>query len=75
MPMLQISVKPNSKHQAIEILDDGSLVIRLKSSPVDGKANAELIALLAKQFAVPKSSVRIKSGQTSRRKLVEVDNP
>jgi uncharacterized protein len=75
MPVLQINVKPNSKHQTIETLADGSLVIRLKSSPVDGKANAELIALLAKQFAVPKSSVHIKSGQTSRRKLVEIEAP
>lgn len=73
MTVLQVNVKPNSKTQAIEILDDGSLVIRLKSSPIDGKANAELIALLAKQFAVPKASVHIKSGQTSRRKLVEID--
>lgn len=74
MTLLRVNVKPNSKLQAIETLSDGSFVIRLKSSPVDGKANAELISLLAKQFSVSKSSVRIKAGQTSRQKLVEIDN-
>lgn len=75
MAVFRIKVKPNSATQTVEPLSDGSLLIRVKASPVDGKANEELIKLLAKQFAVPKSSVRIKSGQTSRNKLVEIDDP
>ncbi|MBD1807251.1 DUF167 domain-containing protein [Microcoleus sp. FACHB-SPT15] len=45
----------------------------LKSPPVDGKANKELIELLAKKFDVSKSQIRIKLGLSSRIKLVEID--
>ncbi len=69
----RVKVKPNSKSQNIKEEADGSLIVQLKSSPVDGKANNELIKLLAKQFDVPKSNIRIKSGLSSRQKLIEVD--
>lgn len=72
MPLYRIKVKPNSKQQQIIEEPDGSLTIRLKSPPVDGKANAELIKLLADKFEVPKSAIVIKSGVSSRNKLVEV---
>jgi len=69
----QVKVKPNSKQQNIQEAADGSLTVHLKSSPVDGKANEELISLLAKKFDVPKSQVTIKSGLSSKNKLVEID--
>jgi hypothetical protein len=69
----QVKVKPNSKKQAIEELADGSFTVHLKSPPVDGKANKELIELLAEKFDVPKSQIRIKSGLSSRNKLIEID--
>lgn len=69
----RVKVKPNSKRQKIEELADGSLIIHLKSPPVDGKANEELIKLLAKKFDVPKSYIRIRSGTTSRQKVIEID--
>jgi len=69
----RVKVKPNSQQQKIEELEDGSLNIHLKSPPVDNKANEELIKLLAKKFDVPKSSIRIKSGVTSRQKLITID--
>ncbi|MCT7984184.1 DUF167 domain-containing protein [Laspinema sp. A4] len=72
MPLYRIKVKPNSKQQQITEEPDGSLTIRLKSPPVDGKANAELIKLLSDKFEVPKSAVVIKSGVSSRNKVVEV---
>ncbi|MDB9476686.1 DUF167 domain-containing protein [Dolichospermum circinale] len=68
-----VKVKPNSQQQKIEELADGSLNVHLKSPPIDGKANEELIKLLAKKFDVPKSSITIKSGVTSRKKLIEID--
>lgn len=68
-----VKVKPNSQQQKIEELADGSLNVHLKSPPVDGKANEELIKLLAKKFDVPKSSITIKSGVTSRNKLITID--
>lgn len=70
----QVKVKPNSKKQAIAESTDGILTVHLKSPPVDGKANKELIEVLAKQFDVPKSQIRIKSGLSSRIKLVEIDS-
>jgi uncharacterized protein (TIGR00251 family) len=69
----QIKVKPNSKQQIIQEALDGSLTVHLKSLPVDGKANKELIEILAKRFDVSKSQIRIKSGLSSRNKLVEID--
>jgi hypothetical protein len=69
----KVKVKPNSKIQKIEEQADGSLSVRLKSPPVDGKANEELIKLLAEKFDVPKSHITIKSGLSSRQKLVEID--
>ncbi len=70
--ILTIKVKPNSKNQSIEEQPDGSLTVHLKSPPVDGKANQELIVILAKKFKVPKSSIAIKCGLSSKNKLVEI---
>ena len=68
-----IKVKPNSQQQKIIKEADGSLSISLKSPPVNGKANEELIKLLAKKFSVPKSRITIKLGLSSRQKLVIID--
>ncbi|MGH1395528.1 MAG: DUF167 domain-containing protein [Trichormus sp.] len=69
----KVKVKPNSKQQKILEESDGSLTVHLKSPPVDGKANEELIKLLADKFDLPKSQIRIKSGLSSRQKLIEID--
>lgn len=74
MTTLRVKVKPNSKKQDIQTADDGSLVVFLKSPPVDGKANAELIKLLADKFNVAKSSIQIKSGASSRQKWIEIED-
>ena len=69
----RVKVKPNSKQQKIIEELDGSLTVHLKSPPVNGKANQELIKILAKKFNIPKSDVIIKSGLSSRHKLIEID--
>ena len=69
----RVKVKPNSKQQSIKEETDGSFTIHLKSSPVDGKANEELIKILAKKFDVPDSKIRIKSDLSFRQKLIEID--
>jgi uncharacterized protein len=69
----KVKVKPNSKQQKITEQPDGSLIVYLKSPPIDGKANEELIKLLAENFDVPKAQIRIKSGLSSRQKLIEID--
>lgn len=69
---ITVKVKPNAKQQQIEMLEDGSLRVSLKSSPVEGKTNQELIAILAKKFGVNKSQIVIKLGQTSKSKVIEI---
>ncbi len=71
---LAMKVKPNSKQPRIEQQPDGSLIAHLKSPPAEGKANEELIAGLAAKYGVPKSRVRIRSGASSRNKIVEIDD-
>ena len=72
MPTILVKVKPNGRASELEALEDGSYAATLRSPPVDGKANAELIGLVAKHFKVPKASVSIKSGAGARTKLVTV---
>ena len=52
---------------------DGAIKIRLAAPPVDGAANSALIEFVAKRLGVAKSSVRIVGGETSRRKVIEMD--
>ena len=69
----RVQVKPNSKNPRIEEAADGSLTVFLKSPPIEGRANEELIERLAGHYRVPKSHLRIKLGAASRNKLVEID--
>jgi len=71
--VIQVKVKPNSRISAFEQAEGGTWLARLRSAPVDGKANAELIALVAEHYQCPKSAVSIKSGASGRIKLVRID--
>ncbi|MCK5786220.1 MAG: DUF167 domain-containing protein [Candidatus Sabulitectum sp.] len=74
--LLRIKVIPgSSRTEFIAFMDDGSYKIRLKAAPVHGKANAELLRWLSKQFAVGRDTLLIKSGSTSRRKTVRINSP
>ncbi|MCD6480029.1 DUF167 domain-containing protein [Candidatus Bathyarchaeota archaeon] len=56
----------------IEVLED-RIIVGVKSKPIGGKANRELIRKLAKHFGVSTSQVRIVSGLRSRDKIVEIE--
>lgn len=58
--------------KVLEILADQSVKITVAAPPEGGKANAELLAFLAKEFGVQKQQVELVSGQTSRTKLIRV---
>lgn len=75
MRVIQVKVRPNGRESALEALSDGTFTATLKAPPVDGKANAELVALVARHFQVPKSAVAIKTGAGARIKRVTVDLP
>ena len=70
---LQLKAKPGSSRSELVQEPDGTWTARLKSPPVDGKANAELIALVARHFGCAKSAVSIHSGGGSRFKRVRVE--
>lgn len=70
---LSVKVKPNAKTTALEQLADGTWLATVKAAPVDGKANAALIALVADYFSVPKRAVTITAGAGGRVKRVTVD--
>ena len=72
MPLLMVKAKPNSRVSALTRQDDGTWLAQLKSAPVDGKANAELIGLVAREFGCQKSAVDIKTGAGSKLKRVIV---
>jgi uncharacterized protein (TIGR00251 family) len=71
--VIQVKVKPNARVSVLEPTEAGGWLARLKSPPVDGRANAELIALVARHFECPKSAVSIKSGASGRMKLVRIE--
>ena len=70
--VIQVRVKPNSRQSLLEQKEEGTWLAQIKSPPVDGKANEELIALVAKHFGCRKSEVSIKSGGSSRIKLIQI---
>jgi uncharacterized protein (TIGR00251 family) len=72
--VIQVKVKPNSRASQFEQCEDGTWLAQLKSLPIDGKANAELIALIAKHFKCRKAAVSIKSGASGRMKLVRIES-
>ena len=69
---LTLHIQPGAKKTEVAGEHGDALKIRLAAPPVDGKANAALIAFVADRLGVAKSSVSLKSGQTSRRKVLEV---
>lgn len=71
--LLQVKVKLHARASSIEQMPDGTWLARLTSPPVDGKANAELVALVAEHFGCRKTAVEIKAGASGRTKLLEVD--
>jgi len=73
----QLRLTPRGGRDAIEgwirgAGDSEYLKVRVSAPPEDGKANAALIALLAKAFAMPKSAIRIVRGETARIKTIAI---
>jgi len=72
--LLDIVVKPRSSVEGIGPLKADRLCVSVNSPPVDGKANAAVIRVLAEVFGVPKGAVTIVRGETGRKKTVRVGN-
>ncbi len=69
---LTLHVQPGAKKTEVAGLHGDALKIRLAAPPVEGKANAALLAYLAEKFGVPMRNVALKQGESSRRKVVSI---
>ena len=67
-----VKVHPRAKKNAITGEVGAALKVALTAPPVDGKANAACIDFFAKLLNVPRSSVTIASGQSSRNKVIRI---
>ncbi|TFY96432.1 DUF167 domain-containing protein [Ramlibacter rhizophilus] len=74
MKVLQVRVKPNARASVLlpPAAEGEPWQAQLAAPPVDGRANDELVRLVARHFGCSRSAVRIKSGAGARLKLVQV---
>lgn len=71
--MIRVKVTARSgRSEVAGTLADGTLKVRIAAAPEKGRANAELIEVLARHFQVPEGSIEIVSGQTAPLKLVRI---
>ncbi len=70
--LLKLRVHPGAKRSCFNGFLGDALKVDLQAPPVDGKANAALLKFLAKELDVSKASVVLKSGETSRDKVVRI---
>jgi len=70
---IKIKVNPRSAKNEVTPNTDGSLKVKIKASPVKGKANQELIKVLADHFQVAKSQIEIAKGLTGRNKIIKIN--
>jgi uncharacterized protein (TIGR00251 family) len=71
--VIAVKVKPNARGSLLAQQADGTWTAQLKSPPVEGRANDELVALVARHFKCRKADVSIKSGAAGRHKLVKIE--
>ena len=73
MISLEVQVHPGASREAVRLLEDGTLDVRLRARPVESRANEALVRLLAERLGLRQREVRIARGGRSRRKLIEVE--
>jgi uncharacterized protein (TIGR00251 family) len=69
---IPVRVQPRASRDAVAGVHDGALRVALTAPPVDGEANAALVAFLAKRLGVARRDVEIVQGTTGRQKVVAV---
>ena len=69
--IVNVRAQPRSSRAGIDgLFGADALKVRIRSAPVDGKANKELIEVLSDAFGLPKSAVSFRSGETSKTKRI-----
>jgi len=56
------------------IIKENQIIIGIKSKPIKGEANKEIIKKLAKHFGISTSLIQIKSGHRSKQKIIQIQN-
>ncbi|NWG06286.1 MAG: DUF167 domain-containing protein [Chloroflexi bacterium] len=70
---LAVRVTPRaSRNEVAEVLDDGTIKVRIAAQPADDEANAALLDFMSEILGVPKSRLDIVAGLTGRDKLISV---
>ncbi len=67
-----VTVRPRSSQDKVVRNSDGTLKVYVRAAPVDGKANERVREVLADDFGVSKSAVKIVRGERSKEKVVEI---
>lgn len=67
---VNLRISPNSAKNEIIKNDDGSVKVKITALPIDGKANKALVEFLSKTFKLPKTSIEIVRGETSKDKTI-----
>ena len=70
---ISIKVKPSAKENKVEETGKNQFLVKVKAPAKEGKANKEVIEVLAKHFKVPKSCVTIITGLKSNRNIVKIE--
>ena len=68
--VISVRAAPRSSRPGIDGVAGDAIKVRVRSAPVDGKANKELIEVLSDAFGLPKSAVSFRSGETSKTKRI-----
>ncbi len=67
--LIQVKISPNASKNMI-LKDETGVKIKLTAQPIEGKANKALVEFLSKQFKIPKTSIEITKGDTSKEKTL-----
>ena len=73
--VLTLHIQPGASRTEVAGVHGGAVKLRVASPPVDGKANAALLAYLADAFDVSLRAVTLVRGQASRQKTVRIESP
>lgn len=71
MTRISVRVIPRAKFNQVEIQSDGTVRVHTTTAPTDGRATADVIKMLAEHYHVPKTSIKLIRGATSRDKVFE----
>ena len=67
-----VKVKPGSKKNSVEKIDDEHMVVRVKEKAIEGRANDAVIAQLSEYFNIPRGRIKVIVGLKSRNKIIDI---